>query len=96
MLVSHLGLLTLLFARSSRIHKNHSRVLIAVQSKIPTLSGPSFSTFYCKTLNIFIKVCSSLPCLFKLLALSLEVSPGPIPAVFILSARFDPLLLLNV
>jgi hypothetical protein len=39
---------------SSRIHRNRSALLIAVQ--------PSFSTVYCKTLNIFIKVCYSLPC----------------------------------
>src|SRR5208282_186325 len=34
-------------------HKHHSTALIAVQ--------PSFSTVRCKTLNIFIKVCYSLP-----------------------------------
>jgi hypothetical protein len=47
------GPLTSLFSRSS--HRNRSRALIAVQ--------PSFSTVRCKTLNIFIKVCYSLPCL---------------------------------
>ena len=46
--------LPLLFSCSSRIHRNHSAALIAVQ--------PSFSTVRCKTLNIFIKVCYSLPC----------------------------------
>src|SRR5258706_8012338 len=40
---------------SSHIHGNHSAPLIAVQ--------PSFSTIRCKTLNIFTKVCYSLPCL---------------------------------
>ena len=45
----------LLFARSPRIHSNHSARLTAVQ--------PLFSTVRCKTLNIFIKVCYSLPCL---------------------------------
>src|SRR5258707_15832951 len=55
------GLLTLLFSRSSQIHGNRSTALIAVQ--------PSFSTVRCKTLNIFIKVCYSLPC-----------TPNPIPA----------------
>ena len=49
--------LTLLFPDSSRIHRNHSTALIAVQ--------PSFSTIRCKTLNIFIKVCYSLLCLSK-------------------------------
>src|SRR5882672_1178216 len=43
----------LLFARSPRIHSNHSARLIAVQ--------PLFSTIRCKTLNIFIKVCYPLP-----------------------------------
>jgi hypothetical protein len=50
---SQRGLLTLLFSCSSRIPRNHSLALIAVQ--------PSFSTFHCKTLNILIKVCYSLP-----------------------------------
>jgi hypothetical protein len=77
-------LLTLLFSCSSRIHRNHSPALIAVQ--------PLFSTIRCKTLNIFIKVCYSLACLFTL---SLEVS-NPVLAVFLLYARFGPLLLLNV
>jgi hypothetical protein len=35
------------------MRRSHSACLIAVQ--------PLFSTFYCKTLNIFIKVCYSLP-----------------------------------
>ncbi len=47
--------LPLLFSRSPRIHSNPSARLIAVQ--------PSFSTVRCKTLNIFIKMCYSLPCL---------------------------------
>ena len=47
--------LPLLFSRSPRIHSNHSARLTAVQ--------PLFSTVRCKTLNIFIKVCYSLPCL---------------------------------
>ncbi len=34
---------------------NHSPALITIQ--------PSFSTIPCKTLNILIKVCYSLPCL---------------------------------
>jgi hypothetical protein len=37
------------FSCSSRTHRNHSTALIAIQR--------SFSTFRCKTLNIFIKVC---------------------------------------
>src|SRR6266403_3860506 len=49
------------FSCSSHIHRNHSTTLIAVQ--------PSFSTIRCKPLNIFIKVCYSLPC-----------TPNPIPA----------------
>ena len=84
---------------SSRIHRNHSALLIAIR--------PSFSTVYCKTLNIFIKVCYSLPCIPALsperaaTILSGRFRPRrkeshPIPAVFLLSARFDPLLLLNV
>ena len=60
-LFESVGLLTLFFSRLSRIHRIHSAPLIAVQ--------PSFSTFRCKTLNIFIKVCYSLPC-----------TPNPIPA----------------
>jgi hypothetical protein len=58
----------------SRIHRNHSLTLIAVR--------PSFSTFRCKTLNIFIKVCYSLPCIFTL---SLEESnlilAAPLPCL---------------
>jgi hypothetical protein len=49
------GLLTLLSCCSPRTHRNHSETLITVQ--------PSFSTMRCKTLNIFSKVCNSLPCL---------------------------------
>jgi len=41
--------LTSLFSCSSRIHRNHSPVLIAVQ--------PSISTIYCKTLNNLISTC---------------------------------------
>ena len=51
------GLLTLFFPYLSCIHRSHSTALIAVQ--------PSFSTIGCKTLNIFIKACYSLPCLFR-------------------------------
>ncbi len=47
-------LLTLLFSSPSSIHRNYSTALIAVQ--------PSFSAFRCKALNIFIKMCYSLPC----------------------------------
>src|SRR5229473_332539 len=42
-------------SRLSRIHRNHSTAVIAVQ--------PSFSTVRHKTLNIFIKVCYSPPCI---------------------------------
>jgi len=64
--LQRVGPLTLLFSCSSRIHRNRSTALIAVRSKIPTWSGPSFSTIRCKTLNIFIKVCHSLPCILAL------------------------------
>ena len=40
---------------ASRIHRDHSAALIAVR--------PSFSTILCKTLNIFITVCYSFPCI---------------------------------
>src|SRR6267154_6193019 len=59
--------LTLLFSSSSRIRRNHSPALMTVQ--------PSFSTIRCKTLNILIKVCYSLPCL-------LELSPEPCSPVY--------------
>src|SRR5258708_18616725 len=48
------GLLTLFFSLVSH-PQNHSRALMTVR--------PSVSTSRCKTLNIFIKVCYSLPCL---------------------------------
>jgi hypothetical protein len=41
------------FLGSYRIHRSHSPTLIAVR--------PSISTFYCKPLNIFIKVCYASP-----------------------------------
>jgi hypothetical protein len=43
------GPLTLLFSYSSRIQRNHSTALIAVQ--------PSFSTIHCKTLDPSVLVC---------------------------------------
>jgi hypothetical protein len=46
------GLLTLLFSCSSRIHRNHSVVLITVHAAI--------STFLCKTLNLLITSCYAL------------------------------------
>src|SRR5260370_3634506 len=58
-------------SHSSRIHRNHSLALITVR--------PSFSTIRCKTLNIFIKVCYSLPCI---LALSLEESNLVLASLF--------------
>src|SRR6266481_6286537 len=45
----NMGILTLLFSCSSRIHRNHSPALITIQ--------PSFLAISCKTLNNLIKSC---------------------------------------